>query len=265
MSVLLDIRGTKVRPCRISDLRPGTQFLLPDIGTGDYLVGTLLKVTPGYAKVSVLGDTDEAFVPDKKKGGLRSFFATSSYETEWSRGTMVYPVPNTEVSMDSVPVEKDKKGNPVVPPAPQVVSDKRKPGGGALRPSNAVSDEPIQTVKEKIMEKVAKSKEKAAAKGAGNLKPKAKGEKKEKTPKTPTNICPGSGELVFRKFKPGMDARYYGWLKKIIRGTMKTTELPDYTRKHLAKVDSSIMRAIEKELIEHGVDVKALKEEAATE
>lgn len=302
MSTLLDIGGVQVRPTHLHAINIGQAFICLDVGSGDYMVGSLLKVTPGYAKVSIIGETKEAFVKDKKRGGVRAFMATESYETEWSRGTMVYPVPEDkrEVSVDksdpakvgdkgkdervalpqahqaspkrvkevkvtdTVPVEIDKKGQPVPPAIPKVTQG-RKPGG--LKPSNVVPDtsdskpEPVvKMTKEMIMAKVEKAKAKAALKGTSKGLKTAP--KKEKTPKQPTNICPVTGELVFRRFKPGMDARYYGWLKKIVRGKMTTKELPEVTRKHLAKVDSSINRAIEKELTDHGVDVKALKEDA---
>jgi hypothetical protein len=320
MSVLVEIGGTTVRPAPLGSLGPGVAFLLMDPRDRTFIVGSVVKQAVGYTKVTLVGEEELAYVPDKKKGGLREFTATSSYETEWSRGTMVYPVASSERPdaghrlpdqsagqlgsvpssppatwpqgaaasrgtaevtktgrtltsskskgrskvTDSIPVQVDKKGRPVRPPNPVIAPDRSKPGAAVLKPSNAVKEEPIIPVKkEAIMAKVEKAQAKAAKKGTTKGSPLKAKEKKAPTPKVPTNICPGSGELVFRKFKPGMDARYYGWLKKIVRGTMKTTELPDYTRKHLAKVDSSIMRAIEKELTEHGVDVAALKAEAA--
>lgn len=66
--------------------------------------------------------------------------------------------------------------------------------------------------------------------------PKAKAEKKEKAVVTLKPCGCGCGEKVTRTFRPGHDARYYGWLKRVANGKMGYSELAKFVRLQLKDV-----------------------------
>jgi hypothetical protein len=99
--------------------------------------------------------------------------------------------------------------------------------------------------REEIRNKVTKMKAKAAtAPVPGKAKAKSKPMSEETKAKLraaskrdKSNPCRcGCGELTGGTFRPGHDARYYGWLKKVASGEQEFKTLPNHLKKEFVDV-----------------------------
>lgn len=210
----------------LRNLEPLTGFLVEVDKGGPILLGVLERVAPsgGYATV--------IFAPVGSKGKRREFTSSSGdpvefveggyHRTEWSAGTLVRPL-TEEVDMSEGTL------NSLVESA----------GGAPL-------------TKEQVRSKVEAMKNKAASKVAGKITPKGKGPapvkvKKEKEPRPKNECLCACGGITGGRFVPGHDARYYGWLKKVVANTMEFKELPKPVQKLLVDI-----KGVKKALAEHG-------------
>lgn len=200
-------------------LRPGAIFLL-ERAPGDILVGALERVASGggYATVEYMDPgrvRHHEFRDDKEQ--WHEFQSSGLRREEWSAGTLVRPL-----------AEEDEDGmsdNPLVEDA----------SSGSATVSN-------------IKDKVAKMKDRAATKGASGGNGKAASAKKPMSAETKAKLrsaskaeknndcrC-GCGSKTGGTFATGHDARYYGWLKKVIAGSMEFKELPRHLQKEFVDV-----------------------------
>jgi hypothetical protein len=179
---------------RIDSLQPGDRFRVWWEGDTGAIRGCLLRLAPGYARVTIRYPEAKVvdFVDSEGKGN--HYVGHKTDTTEWSRGTLVIKeegVMADEVEEGAV-VETETKG---------------KKKGLNLAPKGK------------------------AAKAA---KPKANGKaKKALGPNEGGDCWCGCGEKVTRRFKPGHDARYYSQLKKIIAGELTFNKLAKPAQKEL--------------------------------
>lgn len=122
---------------------------------------------------------------------------------------------------------------------PETEAQDLNPKGGSDENDKDVKKAKVrQMIKDKLAKKQAgepSTGREKAAKEKRETKAKIKGA----TPKDPKPCRCRCGELVNRDFKPGHDARYYGWMKKVVDGKMKFSELHPDIRKEVKTVEGA--------------------------
>lgn len=223
MSTGVDLRGFIYRdhPVALITLEPGDTFRLHWEGglhpAG--AAGVLLSINEMRAHVRIrMGEKREQVFRDNKTQKIREFMAQRAEDTDWSPGTLVYKTGTDEAVRETW------------------LRKRATPGGGRVSENSdqgpekfahSVSFHPGSfESEEQQAAKAANKKEDKMAKtnGAAKAAPKA-----ARAPKAPVETKPclcGCGEDVTRRFRPGHDARMFGWFKKVVDGKMEFKDLP---------------------------------------
>lgn len=182
-------------------LKPMDAFML-EVESGNVLVGVLERVAQGggYAQVRIapVGKRGRHHAFRDSDGEFHEFDDSGFKRTDWSAGTLVRPILEDE-DMDETLVEGA---------APTSVGIKGK----------------VAKLKDKAAASVGKGK--PAGKGKQPMSEETKAKLRAKS-RTKDNDCKcGCGNKTGGNFAVGHDARYYGWLKKIVAGEKDFKELP---------------------------------------
>lgn len=207
----------------VGRLSPGTAFLFQIDGTVE--VGAVIRPGWGYTQVVYAkGQKHNEFL--NRKGELQEFDSYGFRKDEWSSGTLVRPLLSEGEMSEQVE-------------------------------SNLVSETPSVSTQE-IKDKVAKLKARAAAAAPSKGKAPAAAKGKAAVAKAPREAKPkeenpctcGCGGVTGGRFCPGHDARYYGWLKKIVKAEMEFRELPKPVQKALVDI-KGVKKALEAHNTKH--------------
>lgn len=217
-------------PERLGGLPPGTAFAIID--KFFTITGTVRSQHTGYTAVKVDGSEEHINVNG------REFVAHNNKNTEWSVETQVYRLDEGE-SMDSVPVDSaalSGAGEPIPRPRPVPT-----PSFSTNPKEKIVSKNTKKSPSPEVKEKLAAAKERA--------KTKAKAVKAEvgpsKSPKIANKCKCGCGDETFNTFRPGHDARFYGWAKKIVSGKITPAEIPNASARALLSTKALAAKVLE--------------------
>lgn len=95
----------------------------------------------------------------------------------------------------------------------------------------------ISNIKDRVAKLQGKAKANAGKASAGKGKPAPKAKKEPKGPRERNNDCLcACGGKTGGRFVPGHDARYFGWLKKVVAKEKEFSSLPASVRKALVDV-----------------------------
>lgn len=195
----------------IATLAPGTPFVL----AGEVPIrGVVVLRNTSRVRVRLEAPAKRVEFTDKE-GRHFDFESTSGGQTDWSGGTLVFK-------------EEDVMGETATAAEAAVVKNPR-----------------LVAFKQKMAAKKVEG-AKPAAKPGKTAKPAKPAKEKEKPSLKPCGC--GCGEQVTRRFKPGHDARFYGWLRKVADGRMKFEELSPFVRKQVG--DIKAVKALVKEHFE---------------
>lgn len=222
----------KHHPVRLDSLEPGAKFKLHWEGGAHPkdTPGTLLLANISRARVRVPKSYYQQGRPDKEVAfvdgdRVREFVPHGSVDTDWSPGTLVIPTGDVDENIreeyrarsarkEGAKVSENSDGGPEA--VRRTVS---------LKPSRVQSDEEQTAPVKEEKRTMAKTTTKTPEKGNGSTKA-------AKAPKAPVALTPdgkclcGCGEQVTKRFKPGHDARMFGWFKKVASGDMDFNDLP---------------------------------------